>query len=284
MEITQGPIKRIDSHQHFWHYTEAEFAWINSPAIQRDFLPPDFEKIAAESGVHGSIAVQARTSLDETRWLLDLAQQNAFIQGVVGWVPWDQPEALKTLCNMPGREWLKGLRILIQGNAPEMLECPALNENVAGMAAANLVCDLLLTGDQLPAVMPFVRRHPQQTFIIDHCAKPDIDPDRFDSEWASNLEVLAGQPNTVCKVSGLVTEVASPTWSIQSMQTYWDSVSASFGADRLLFGSDWPVCLSRIRYKEWVQVLDQWTEDFDTRERAAFWAENATRLYALKQN
>lgn len=282
--MTQPQTRRIDSHQHFWHYTEAEFAWIDSPAIQRDFLPPDFERIAAESGVQGSIAVQARKSLDETRWLLNLAQQHEIIKGVVGWVPWDQPEALKTLHNIPGLEWLKGLRILLQGNTPEMLEGPALNENVGGMAAANLVCDLLLTGDQLTAVLPFVQRHPQQTFIIDHCAKPDIAPDRFDSEWASNLEVLAGQPNTVCKVSGLVTEVASPTWSLQSMQTYWDFVRTCFGADRLLFGSDWPVCLSRIRYKEWMQLLDQWTEDFDACGRAAFWADNATRLYALKQN
>jgi len=274
---------RIDSHQHFWHYTEADFGWIESPTIQRDFLPYDLARTLSSASVQGAVAVQARTTLEETRWLLELAQQNDLIKGVVGWVPWQQADALNMVSEMPGFEWLKGLRILIQGGDPKILEEDALNANVAEMAAANLACDLLLTGDQLPAVLPFVRRHPEQQFIIDHCAKPSIRDSSFDFKWACQIGLLAELPNVTCKVSGLVTEIHAPTWSAQSMQKYWEQVSTCFGAERLMFGSDWPVCLSRIGYQEWLGILTKWIEGYAAEEQAAFWSGNAIRLYRLKE-
>lgn len=274
---------KIDSHQHFWRYTDAEFGWIESPAIQRDFLPRDLERTLSSVSVEGSVAVQARATLEETRWLLELAQQNELIKGVVGWMPWEQADALQTVSEMPGVKWLKGLRILIQGADPKILEGGALNANVAAMAGANLACDLLLTGDQLPALLPFVRRHPEQQFIIDHCAKPSIRDGYFDVKWAGMMDVLAGLPNVSCKISGLVTEVDSLAWSTRSMQKYWDHVSTCFGAERLMFGSDWPVCLSRIGYQEWLGILTKWIEEYTAEEQAAFWSGNAIRLYRLKQ-
>lgn len=273
---------KIDSHQHFWNHTEADFGWIESASIKRDFLPHDLEPTLSSASVHGTVAVQARTTLEETRWLLELAQQHEWIKGVVGWMPWEQTDALNLVSEMPGFEWLKGMRILIQGGDPKVLEGEALNANVAELTSANLACDLLLTGDQLPAIIPFVRRHPEQRFILDHCAKPHICDDHFDFRWACQMNVLAKFSNVSCKVSGLVTEVNSRTWSIHSMQKYWEQVSNCFGAKRLLFGSDWPVCLSRIGYREWLGLLNKWVEEYDTEEQAAFWAGNAIRLYRLK--
>lgn len=272
----------IDAHHHFWKYNDAEFGWIEQASIRRDFLPEHLSASLDAAGVGGTVLVQARESLEETGWNLELASSCEWIQGVVGWVDWTRPDALETLVPMAGREWLKGLRLGIQGKDAGMLENPVVAANVRALRTRGLACDLLLTADQLEAATAFASRHPEQRFIIDHCAKPVIGSREFDMGWANRITELSRLPNVHCKMSGLVSEVRDSHWSKDLLHNYWSHALNCFGYERLLFGSDWPVCLGRVGYVEWVQMVRTWTEELTEPEAARVLGGNARAFYKLE--
>ena len=271
---------RVDSHHHLWRYTPEEYGWIDESMaiLQRDFLPPDLEREATI--IDATIAVQARQTLEETRWLLSLAAQSSLIQGVVGWAPIaanDFPATLETLRRNP---LLKGLRHVVQAEHDGFLDEPSFNRGVAALLPTSLVYDLLIFARQLPEATRFVDRHPHQSFVLDHIAKPDIKANAFAS-WNQVIRELARRPNVTCKLSGMVTEADWHTWSPEQLQPYFDTVLEAFGPSRLMFGSDWPVLTVASTYSRWVETVATWLAPLTPTERAAIEGETATRVYQL---
>jgi len=271
---------RVDSHHHLWRYTPEDYGWIDESMaiLQRDFLPPDLEREATI--IDATIAVQARQTLEETHWLLSLAAQSSLIQGVVGWAPIaanDFPATLETLRRNP---LLKGLRHVVQTEHDGFLDDPSFNRGVAALLPTSLVYDLLIFARQLPEATRFVDRHPHQSFVLDHIAKPDIKANAFAS-WNQVIRELARRPNVTCKLSGMVTEADWHTWSPEQLQPYFDTVLEAFGPSRLMFGSDWPVLTVASTYSRWVETVATWLAPLTPTERAAIEGETATRVYQL---
>jgi L-fuconolactonase len=271
---------RVDSHHHLWRYTPEDYGWIDESMaiLQRDFLPPDLEREATI--IDATIAVQARQTLEETHWLLSLAAQSSLIQGVVGWAPIaanDFPATLETLRRNP---LLKGLRHVVQTEHDGFLDDPSFNRGVAALLPTSLVYDLLIFARQLPEATRFVDRHPHQSFVLDHIAKPDIKANAFAS-WNQAIRELARRPNVTCKLSGMVTEADWHTWSPEQLQPYFDTVLEAFGPSRLMFGSDWPVLTVASTYSRWVETVATWLAPLTPTERAAIEGETATRVYQL---
>ncbi len=272
----------IDSHHHFWRYNEADYGWIPSAwrSIRRDFLPADLAREIAAAGVDGVISVQARQSLVETEWLLSFAADHEFIRGVVGWVPLVDPaisEHLDRLCAHPK---LRALRHVLQGESDDYLSRPDFNHGIAELTRRGLAYDLLILERQLPSAIALVDRHPEQVFILDHIAKPRIAAGQLEP-WAKNIHELARRPNVACKLSGMVTEADVNTWTPAQLLPYFEVVFAAFGPGRLLFGSDWPVCLAGVSYARWKQTVATALSALSASEQAAVMGDNAARLYRL---
>lgn len=297
---------RIDAHQHFWHYNTHEYDWIadtvNDPPatsmqpIARDFLPQDIAPLLAASGISRSIAVQARQSLEETHWLLSLAADDASIAGVVGWAPLAAPDFADTLAPLLTQPRLVGLRHVVQAEAdPHFLRDEAFNAGIAQLAAAPtatrtpLAFDLLVLAHQLEETVRFVDRHPHQSFVLDHCAKPPIAAAAASPQaaaailqpWLAQFRALARRPNVACKLSGLVTEATWQHWAPSHLDPIWHAALEAFGPQRLLFGSDWPVATLAAPYARWVAQVATWLAPLSPTEQAAIWSGNATRLYHL---
>lgn len=276
---------RIDSHHHFWRYSPQEYGWISDgmDILKRDYLPEHLHTEISRMGIHGVISVQARTSLEETQALLKRAKENTWIEGVVGWVPLLSPELPRLLDSFSGEPLLKAVRHVVQDEPDDdFLLREDFSQGVAGLLDTGLAYDILVYARQLPATIPFVDRHPDQVFILDHIAKPTIRADRFDADWSTRFKELAKRPNVYCKFSGVVTEVRDPAWSISTIQPYWDTAWDAFGPDRLMYGSDWPVCRLRSEYADWVTVVEQLSSGLSDSESAAFWSETARRAYRLE--
>lgn len=276
----------IDSHHHFWHYTEADYGWIPPAwsAIRRDFLPADLAPALAAAGVDGVVTVQARQSLEETTWLLDLAAAHPFIRGVVGWAPLIAPDldaCLDRLAAHPAASRLRALRHVLQAEPDDayMLR-EDFQRGIATLTRRGLAYDILILERHLPHTLAFVDRHPDQTFILDHIAKPRIAAAELEP-WAKNIRALARRPHVACKLSGLVTEADVATWTPAQLQPYFDVVIDAFGPSRLLFGTDWPVCLAGVTYTAWKQTVEAALKTFSPTERAAILGNNALRLYKL---
>jgi L-fuconolactonase len=307
-QLTQPSTLRIDAHQHFWHYNAHEYDWIadtvNDPPassmqpIARDFLPQDLVPLLNASGISKSIAVQARQSLEETHWLLSLAAKNPSISGVVGWAPIAAPDFPQTLATLLLDTKLVGLRHVVQGEPdPYFLRSEAFNAGIAELANASsasrppLAYDLLVLPHQLEETVRFVDRHPHQSFILDHCAKPPIaaasaavSPHAAEAvlqPWLAQFRALARRPNVACKLSGLVTEAAWQHWTSSDLDPIWDAALEAFGPQRLLFGSDWPVATLAVSYDRWVAQVEAWLVPLSADEQTAIWSGNATRLYNL---
>lgn len=275
---------RIDAHQHFWRYVPAEFGWIDARMgrIARDFLPADLAPALAASGFDGSLAVQARSSLAETRFLLDLARSTPSVRGVVGWVDLCADDVRGVLDGLAHERALVGLRHLVQDEPDErFLLRPDFQRGLAALAGRALVYDVLVYPRQLEAVQRCVAAFPAQSFVLDHLAKPDI-ARRTREPWATHLRALGAFPNLACKVSGLVTEASWNAWSPDDFRFYLDTALATFGPERLLFGSDWPVCLLAARdHESVVELVATWAAALTPAERAALFGANAARLYHL---
>jgi len=231
----------IDSHRHFWRYSPEEYPWIDDSMamLRRDFLP------AATEGV-GVVAVQACHTVAETEWLLRLADENPFILGVVGWTP------LAQLDRLPDHPKLKGIRHVIQDEPDD--DFILRDDFNAGIDRLRIPYDILIYERHLPQTIRFVDRHPNQIFVLDHIAKPRI-KDHSLSPWRENITELAKRENVYCKVSGMVTEADHRTWTPQDLQPYFDTVLTAFGPQRLMFGSDWPVCLVATSYQKWFDLV-----------------------------
>ena len=273
----------IDSHHHFWKYDPIEYDWIDDSmkVIRKDFLPESLELTIREAGVDGVISVQARQSVEETSWLLEMARQNKFIKGVVGWLPLINDDIEVELEKYSGNKLLKGLRHVIQGEPdPKFMLRKDFNSGVSLLKKYSMAYDILIVERQLPNMIRFVDQHPDQVFVLDHIAKPLIAKHEL-SLWKENIQELARRENVSCKISGMVTEADFNSWTPQQLQPYFDVVLEAFGADRLLFGSDWPVCLVATSYKNWMELVQKNISELSKIEQAKIMGENAVRLYQL---
>ena len=274
----------IDAHHHLWCYDAAEYAWIddNMAALRRDFLPADLVVELAKAGVDGAVAVQARQTLEETRWLLELARSCEAIRGVVGWAPLAAPEFEVSVSELAADPKLVGLRHIVQAEPKGFLDGADFNRGVHAMEEIALVYDVLIVERQLAEAIRFVDRHPQQSFVLDHIAKPKIAIAEIEP-WRTRIRELSERDNVCCKLSGMVTEGSWSRWSVESLRPYLDTVVEAFGPDRLMAGSDWPVCLVATSYPRWWQTLRDYFADFSNDERAQIFGATAARIYDLKQ-
>ncbi len=273
---------RLDAHQHFWCYTPAEFDWLEGPLtpLRRDFLPADLAPLLTASGIDGTIAVQARQTLQETRWLLSLAKSHSFIRGVVGWVPLADPQIGPMLDALTEENRLRGVRQVAQGQPPGFFDDPAFNAGIREVTARGLTYDLLIFAHQLEEATRLVGRHPQQAFVLDHIAKPvvqSVPP----AAWRAQLQELARRENVCCKFSGVVTEVPGGEWTAALLRPYWEETLAAFGPHRLMFGSDWPVCLAASGYVRWHAFVTDCTTTLAPAERASVLGGTAAAFYRL---
>jgi L-fuconolactonase len=274
----------IDSHHHFWRFNPTDYGWINDSmsAIRRDFLAEDLRDSIQAAGVDGVISVQARQSLEETHWLLSIANDNKFIRGVVGWVPLISDRLKTDLEAVAAAPKLRAVRHVLQDEPDDQFMArDDFNRGVALLKEFNLAYDLLIYERQLPVAIRLVDRHPEQVFILDHLAKPKIKTGETEP-WAKNLRELARRPNVFCKISGMVTEADWQNWTQQQLKEYFDIALEAFGIDRLLAGSDWPVCLVACGYKRWWDILRQWTAAMPESESEKFFGLNAVKAYGLR--
>lgn len=273
----------IDSHHHFWRYSDDEYGWIPPEwgALRRDFLPDDLRAEITAAGVDGVVSVQARQSIVETEWLLSHAEKHAFIRAVVGWLPLVDPAIEDHVDKFASRAKLRGLRHVLQGepDAAHMLR-PDFERGVRALTRRGLAYDVLIFERHLPNAVIFADRHADATLIVDHVAKPRIAAGELEP-WAHNLRELARRPHVACKLSGLVTEADVRAWTPASLRPYFEVVLDAFGPDRILFGTDWPVCLAACGYSRWKTLVEEWISPLSPSERAAILGGNALRLYRL---
>lgn len=250
--------------------------------LRRDYLPADLAPLLAESGIDGVIAVQAQQTVDETRWLLSLTDAHPFVRGVVGWAPLVEADVEATIADLAQHAALRGLRHILHDEPDDryMLR-DDFNRGVARLERHGLVYDILIFAKHLAATLEFVDRHPRQPFVVDHVAKPTITGARFDETWAQQLRELARRPHVTCKLSGMVTEVRDPEWTPALLKPYVETALEAFGPSRLMFGTDWPVCLLRATYGEWTAVLTEFIATLSESEQRAIMGETAALVYRL---
>jgi L-fuconolactonase len=274
---------KIDAHHHFWKYDPVEYGWINDEmsAIRRDFLPADLEKEMQTADISGVISVQARQTLEETRWLLELADKHEFIRGVAGWVPLTDPKVSTTLEHLSRSKKLRGVRHVLQDEPdPLYLLREDFNAGIRALRPFGLTYDILIFERHLPQTVRLVDRHPEQIFVVDHLAKPRVRMKEL-SPWRENLQELAKRQNVYCKLSGLVTEANYSNWSTEQLTPYLDTVLLAFGANRLMFGSDWPVCLVAIDYPEWAAIVANAISGLSPSEQERIWSGTAQEAYGI---
>ncbi|MEH0416814.1 amidohydrolase family protein [Streptomyces sp. B21-083] len=275
----------VDAHHHVWELSVRDQDWIaeDSP-LRRDFTMEDLARDARTAGVGRTILVQTITVPEETPEFLTLAAEHEPIAGVVGWTDLTRPDIadeLARLRELPGGEYLKGIRHQVQGEPdPEWLLRRDVRRGLAAVAEAGLVYDLIVHPHQLPACVETVRSLPQLTFVLDHLGKPPIASGTLEP-WASDLRSLAAPPNAVGKLSGLVTEADHASWTTEDVRPYADTALDAFGPGRLMFGSDWPVCTLAASYGQVVSLAEELTASLDTGEREQVFAGTATRVYGL---
>ena len=273
----------IDAHQHFWKYDPVEYDWISDEmsVIRRDFLPADLKREIGGAGIDAVVSVQARQTVEETRWLLELAQQNDFVSGVVGWLPLAASRIDADLQSFAAQPKLRGLRHVLQGEPDDYMSRPDFNTGIALLPRHGLTYDILIFERQLPAAIGLVDRHPSQRFILDHAAKPRIG-DRLLSPWRENIAELARRPNVLCKVSGMVTEADYRAWSSDQIRLYVDVLLETFTPKRLMFGSDWPVCLVACGYQRWATLVRSFIAGLSRGEQDDIMGGTAKRAYGIE--
>lgn len=276
---------KIDSHQHFWKYHPVKEGWINEEmkVIQRDFLPLDLEPLLFENQMTGCVAVQADQSEEETHFLLDLAEDNSFIKGVVGWVDLCAENIEERLEYFSRYKKLKGFRHIVQAEADiDFMLQEKFQNGISKLIHYNFTYDILIFPKHLENAAKLVAKFPEQKFVIDHLAKPDFKSGEF-SEWERGIRAIAQYPNVMCKVSGLATEADWNNWSSTDFTYCLDVVTKVFGMNRLMFGSDWPVSLLAASYAESCEVAEHYFLEFSKVDQDKFWSENAINFYHLKE-
>lgn len=274
---------KIDSHHHFWKFTEADYGWIEPSwtELRRDFLPADLEREIRRTGIDGVVSVEAHMSVAETRRLLAYAGQHAFIRGVVGWAPLVDSRVAAVLDEFSGQAKLRGIRHVLQCEPDGHMARDDFNRGITEVTRRGLVFDICIFERQLPEAIALVDRHPNQVFVLDHIAKPRI-RDGMMEPWRKNIRELAKRPNVFCKTSGMVTEADPKKWDEAQLWPYFDTVVDAFGAQRLMFGTDWPVCLLGTGYRQWYETVVTWLDVLPEADQAWILGGTATKVYGLK--
>lgn len=276
---------RIDSHQHFWRYDAAQYAWIDErmDVLRRDFLPPDLRPLLDAQQIDQCIAVQARTTDEETDFLLALADEYPWIAAVIGWVDLRADDVQRSVERWSGARKLAGFRHVLQAelipaDGPDAAFC----QGVQVLQKRELVYELLLRSPQLHSMAGFCRAHDLYWLVLDHLGKPNIRDGGY-AQWRRDLELVAALPHVVCKVSGMVTEAmdAKGAFKPEDLTAYLDATLELFGPERLMFGSDWPVCLLAAPYAQVAGIVEQWAAKLSGSERDALWSGTARRVYRL---
>jgi len=274
--------KRIDSHQHFWKFDPVRDSWIDETMqnIQRDFLPEDLQPILKENQFEGCVAVQASQSEEETHFLLDLASKNDFIKGVVGWIDLRNENIEERLQFFSNQKKLKGFRHVVQGEPDDFMFGKAFRKGIQALKPFDYTYDILIFERQLSAAISLVKDFPNQRFVIDHIAKPDIKSGSIDS-WKKGIEEIAKYDNVYCKISGMVTEADWKNWKPEDLKPYLDVIFENFSIDKLMYGSDWPVLNVASDYNEVVKTLENYVAEFSIEDQNKIWFENAIAFYNL---
>ena len=272
----------IDAHQHYWVYDPNRDTWLTDDMarLRRDFLPADLESVLQANGIDGTVAVQATQSDEETRFLVGLAQAYGFIRGVVGWVDLQAADLSDKLQAYSQFRAIRGFRHVAQAEPDDFLTRPDIIRGIRQLAAFDFTFDIVIYAHQLKAALHLVRAVPEVTFVIDHMAKPLIKKGEI-SRWSNFMTELAKQPNVHCKVSGMVTEADWQHWKKDDLFPYLDVVFGQFGPNRLLFGSDWPVCLTAADYTQVKTVIEDYIAPWGDEVRTRVFGENAVSVYGL---
>lgn len=280
----RGTLIHIDSHQHFWIYRAEEYGWIDDSmvSLRRNFLPSDLEKELKDNDFQGSVAVQARQTLEETRWLLEMASRSSSIVGVVGWVDLQSPEVRSQLMQFAPNSKLVGIRHIVQSEPDDrFLLRPDFLRGIAALEEFDLAYDVLIYAKHLNVAAEFMQRFPRQRFVLDHLAKPLIADGEIEP-WEQGIRRLAGFSNVYCKLSGMVTEADWRGWKPDHIRPYLDVAFEAFGADRLMIGSDWPVCLVAATYSQTMQIVKTYIAGLAPEQRTGVLGANACRFWRLK--
>ncbi len=285
--VTSRGVTGIDAHQHFWNYSPADYPWMDGPAMEAlrvDRLPGELRQLQERAGFHGSVAVQARQTLEETRWLLELADASPWILGVVGWVDLRSDAVTGQLESFAGHRRFRGVRHVVQDEPDDnFMLGREFRRGIAALGHFGLTYDLLVYPRQLPAAIELVREFPNQPFVLDHLAKPCIREQTMEP-WKSEIIELARFPNVTCKVSGMVTEADWTRWKPTELHPYLDVVVNAFTPSRLMIGTDWPVCTLAASYSQVVSVVDDYFSGFSQAERTALYRDTALSFYGLEDS
>jgi L-fuconolactonase len=276
-------MKRIDAHQHFWKFDPVRDSWINEEmkAIQKDFLPEDLQPLLEQNGFDGCVAVQSDQTEGENHFHFQNAEQFDFIKGIVGWVDLQSKTVEERLQHYTQYKKIKGFRHILQGEPQrDLMLQPAFMNGISLLKKYNFTYDILIFKDQLQYLPKFVSVFPDQPFVIDHIAKPDIKNKLID-EWKKDISILGQFENLYCKVSGMVTEADWKEWKKEDFQPYLDVVIETFGVNRIMFGSDWPVCLVAASYDEVVGIAEDYFSTFSKEEQERIFGSNAIEFYKL---
>jgi len=274
---------RIDAHQHFWHYDAQRDAWITDEmrVLRRDFLPEELSRELASNGMDASVAVQADQSENETFFLLELAAQHSTIAGVVGWVCLTAPDVAERLARLARFEKLRGFRHIAQSEPDDQfLLRPDFTRGIASLRQFQFTYDILIYPRQLPAALGLIEKFPDQKFVLDHLAKPRIRMGES-SPWTEYMRAMGANPNAYCKLSGLLTEADWHHWRADDFKLYLDVAFDAFGTDRLMFGSDWPVCLLAGSYAQVKELIAGHAQNLSVEEKDKIFGKNAARFYGL---
>lgn len=274
---------KIDAHQHFWQFDPIRDSWITEGSmsvIRRDFLPNDLQPILQQNGIDGCVAVQADQSETETHFLLDLASQNEFIKGVVGWVDLKADNLAERLDYFKQYPKLKGFRHILQGEKPEFMLDSRFTEGVRLLGEKGFTYDILVFTKHLKAVKTFLQKFDNQLFVIDHLAKPYIQKGLI-KQWAKDMKAIAKHENVMCKISGMVTEADWTNWTEADFTPYIDVVFETFGTDRIMYGSDFPVCLVAASYEKQLSIVQNYISKLSDTEGGKIMGENAKSFYKI---
>ena len=275
---------KIDAHQHFWNFNEKDYGWIGEQeaVLKQDFLPKDLAPILKANNIDGCVAVQARQTIEETRWLLKLAEDNSIVKGVIGWIDLKAVDLQNQLHEFSEYKLLKGFRHVLQDESdPNFMLDQTFVNGLKILANSNYCYDILVFSHQLPQTLALVKQLPAMKLVVDHIAKPKIG-DVVDREnWFKYMSELASHSHVYCKVSGMVTETNSQSWRQSDFDYYLESVFNLFGPERIMFGSDWPVCLLSAQYEIVKQIVADFVEVNFPQFNDAVFGSNARNFYSL---
>lgn len=272
----------IDSHQHFWNYDPIRDSWISNEMnlLKRDFLPAELGPILTENKIAGCIAVQADQSENETVFLVDQAKENSFIKGVVGWVDLDAKNISERLDHFSQHKIIKGYRHIVQAEPLGFMTQTSFQNGIAQLEKHNLTYDILIYPHQLPEAFELVKKFPRQKFVIDHLAKPVIRQNEF-IQWSKGIAQLCSLEHIYCKLSGFTTEADWKNWGVSDFTPYFDFILEKFGPKRLMYGSDWPVCLVAASYAKQLNVVTEFISRLSSAEKQQIMGGNAMKFYNL---